>query len=137
MLNRYRGRVRSTSMAKPVSQKKFGDERLTRATAEKVFGWKSVRKRDGVLMGKKPDKAGRWRRARVPDYAGDQRFADAIDDRMEELGRRERYLKELSQLTRSQQLPAEWAAPEQRCRAALKALSPGLRLVRSGKNARG
>jgi len=124
-------------MAKPVSQTKFGDEQLTRATAEKVFGWKSVRKRDGVLMGKKPDKAGRWRRARVPDYSGDQRFAYAIDDRMKELGRRERYLKELSRLTRSQGLPAEWAAPEQRCRAALKALSPSLRLVRSGKNARG
>jgi hypothetical protein len=41
---------------------------------------------------------------------------------MKQLGRAERYLKELSRLIRAKNLPAEWATPEQRARAALKAL---------------
>jgi hypothetical protein len=41
---------------------------------------------------------------------------------MEQLGRSERYLKELSKITRANNLPAGWATPEQRARAALKAL---------------
>jgi hypothetical protein len=35
-------------------------------TAEKVFGWKNVHKHEGALVGKKQDKAGRWRLAKVP-----------------------------------------------------------------------
>ena len=34
-------------------------EQLTKATAEKVFGWKNVHKYGGNLIGKKQDKAGR------------------------------------------------------------------------------
>jgi len=34
---------------------------LDALTAEKVFGWKNVYKHDGELIGKKQDKAGRWR----------------------------------------------------------------------------
>jgi hypothetical protein len=65
---------------------------LTAASAEKVFGWKDVHKHEGDLIGKKQDKLGRWRTAKVPDYA--QSYA--IDERMKQLGRSERYLKELS-----------------------------------------
>lgn len=116
-------------MAKKASNQKSGDEQLTKATAERVFGWKSVRKHNGVLVGKKQDKAGRWRRANVPDYAADQRFAYAVDDRMKELGWWERYLKELSRITKSKELPADWATPEQRCQAALKVIRGRLRLI--------
>jgi len=41
---------------------------------------------------------------------------------MKELGCLERYDKELSKMTKAQNLPPEWATPEQRSRAALKAL---------------
>jgi len=57
----------------------------------------------------------------VPDYAKDQRHAYAIDQ-MKKLGRLERYDKELLKITRAQNLHPEWATPEQRGRAALKAL---------------
>ena len=68
---------------------------LVKATAEKVFGWKNGRKHNGELIGKKQDK----------------------------VGRSARYLKELSSITKGEKLPAEWATPEQRIRAALKALA--------------
>ena len=58
----------------------------------------------------------------MPDYAKDQRHAYAIDDQMKKLGRLERYNKELLKITKAQNLPPEWATPEQRSRAALKAL---------------
>ena len=45
------------------------NEQLTKATAEKVVGWKAVHKHNGGLIGKKQDKAGRWRKANLPDYA--------------------------------------------------------------------
>ena len=97
-------------------------DQLTKTTAEKVFGWKDVHKQDGNLVGKKQDKAGRWRQGRVPDYTGDQRQAYAIDERMKQLGRSERYLKELARISRVNDLPPEWATAEQRSRAALKAI---------------
>jgi hypothetical protein len=34
-----------------------------------VFGWKNVHKHDGALVGKRQDKAGRWRLAKVPYYS--------------------------------------------------------------------
>src|SRR5262245_24280404 len=95
---------------------------LTTETALKVFGWKNVHKHDGKLIGKKQDKLGRWRRANVPDYANDTLQAYAIDQRMRQLGRSERYLTELTRLTKAAKLPSGWATPKQRCRAALKAL---------------
>ena len=95
---------------------------LSALIAEKVFGWKSVRKRAGQLIGKKPDKLGRWRTAKVPDYANDPRQAYAISERMKQLGRSELYLKELFRMTKSKNLPVDWATPEQRSRAALKAV---------------
>jgi hypothetical protein len=40
--------------------------KLDALTAEKVFGCKKVHKHQGTLVGKKQDKAGRWRLAKVP-----------------------------------------------------------------------
>jgi len=48
------------------------------------------------FIGRKQDKAGRWRKATVPDYVNDQRQAYAIDERMKKLGQSERYIKELA-----------------------------------------
>jgi len=72
--------------------KRAAGQQLGKATAEKVFGWKNVHRYKDELIGKKQDKAGRWRKARVPDYVNDQRLAYAIDERMKQLGRLEQYL---------------------------------------------
>ncbi len=61
---------RSPVAAKTSSQN-LRDSKLNAAVASKVFGWKNVRKREGKLIGKKQDKAGRWRPAKVPDFAND------------------------------------------------------------------
>jgi hypothetical protein len=45
------------------------DPKLDALTAEKVFGWQNVHKHHGALVGKKQDKAGHWRRAKVPNYS--------------------------------------------------------------------
>jgi hypothetical protein len=92
---------------------------LTAATAEQVFGWKNVHKHDGQLVGRKQDKLGRWRTAKVPDYANDPVQAYAIDERMKQFGRSEQYLKELSKITKANNLPPEWATPKQHIKNAL------------------
>jgi hypothetical protein len=109
-------------MASRKTKRVLSGEQLTKLTAEIVFGWRNVRKHNGELVGKKQDKAGRWRKARVPDYVSDRRQAYVIDERMKQLGRSARYLSNLSRITKAQNLPSEWATPEQRIRAALKAL---------------
>jgi hypothetical protein len=96
--------------------------KLDAMTAQKVFGWKNVHKHDGALVGKKQDKAGRWRSARVPSYSTDPVLAYAIDERMKQLGRLDRYQKELSKITRAKDIPSDWAPPDQHCRAAIKAV---------------
>jgi hypothetical protein len=53
----------------------------------------------------KQNKAGRWRKAKVPDYANDQRRVYVIDEQMRKLGRLERYNKELSKITKAKKLP--------------------------------
>ena len=95
---------------------------LDALTAEKVFGWKNVHEHDGELIGKKQDKAGRWRSGKVPSYSTDATQAYAIDDRMKQLGQSERYQKELLKITRAADIPSDWASPDQRCRAAIKAV---------------
>ncbi len=55
--------------------------KLDALTAEKVFGWKDVHKHEGTLVGKKQDKAGRWRLAKVPYY-----FANSLKNRISGLG---------------------------------------------------
>ena len=120
---RVSAKVTVTWSNKKAPNRALSGEQLAKATAEKVFGWKNVRRHDGELIGKKQDKAGRWRTGKVPAYLTDPAQAYAIDQRMEELGRLERYDKELSKITKAQNLPPEWATPEQRSRAALTALA--------------
>jgi hypothetical protein len=91
-------------------------------TAEKVFGWKNVHKHEGALVGKKQDKPGHWRLAKVPYYSTNPVHAYSIEDRMEQLGRLDQYTKELAKITKAKNIPLEWASPDQRCRAAIKAI---------------
>ena len=72
---------------------------LDALTAEKVFGWKNVHKHEGALVGKKEDKAGRWRLSKVPYYSTNPVHVYPIEDRMKQLGRLDRYHKELSKIT--------------------------------------
>ena len=95
---------------------------LNAEIAEKVFGWSDVHRHDGELIGKKPDKLGRMRNAKVPDYVGDPTQGYVIDERMKQLGREVAYLKYLARITRTKDLPIEWATPEQRGRAAVAVL---------------
>jgi hypothetical protein len=95
---------------------------LDALTAQRVFGWKNVHKHDGALVGKKQDKAGRWRSAKVPHYSSDPVNGYAIDDRMKQLGRSEQYARELSRIAAAKKIPADWVSPDQRCRAAIKAV---------------
>jgi hypothetical protein len=55
-----------TTMAQSVVDKIPPGPKLDALKAEKVFGWKNVHKHDGSLVGKKQDKAGRWRLGKVP-----------------------------------------------------------------------
>ena len=109
-------------MAKRIPKRQPSKPELTAKTAEIVFGWKNVHKHNGELIGKKQDKLGRWRLAKVPDYSNDPTRAYAVDERMKQLGRFGQFLKELSKLTKAESLPIEWATPEQRCSAAMKVL---------------
>jgi hypothetical protein len=96
--------------------------KLDALTAEKVFGWQKVHKHQGALVGRKEDKAGRWRRAKVPNYSTNPLHSYSVENRMKQLGRIDRYEKELSKITRSKNIPSDWASPDQRCRAAIKAV---------------
>lgn len=95
---------------------------LDALTAERVFGWKELHGQKHDLRGKRPDKLGRLRSARVPDYSTDPTYAHEIEERMKDLGLFELYTKELLRITRAKGLPTEWASPDQRCRAAIKAV---------------
>ena len=71
--------------------------KLDALTAEKVFGWRNVHQhddRDG-FYGKRQDKAGYWRLAKVPQYSTNFLNAYSIEGRMEQLGRLDRYLRQL------------------------------------------
>jgi hypothetical protein len=96
--------------------------KLDALTAEKVFGWKNVHKHEGSLVGKKQDKAGLWRSAKVPNYSTNPLYSYSVENRMKQLGRLDRYQKELAKITRSKNIPSDWATPDQRCRAAIKAV---------------
>jgi hypothetical protein len=96
--------------------------KLDALTADKVFGWKNVHKHEGALVGKKQDRAGRWRLAKVPYYSTNPVHAYPIEERMKELGRLDRYLRELFRITHANSIPSDWASPDQRCRAAIKAM---------------
>jgi hypothetical protein len=96
--------------------------KLDALTAEKVFGWQKVHKHRGALVGRKQDKAGHWRRANVPNYSTNPLHSYSVENRMKQLGRLDRYLKELSKITQPKNIPPDWASPDQRCRAAIKAV---------------
>ena len=102
---------------------------LDALTAEKVFGWQNIRKHAGSLVGKKQDKAGRWRLAKVPYFSTNPVHAYPIEERMKQLGRLNRYQKELSKITHTKNVPSEWAPPDQRCRAAIKAVGQYGRVI--------
>ena len=95
---------------------------LDALTAEKVFGWKNVHKHEGSLVGQKEDKAGRWRLSKVPYYSTNPVHAYPIEERMKQVGRLDRYQKELSKITHAKNIPFDWASPDQQCRAAIKAM---------------
>jgi hypothetical protein len=88
--------------------------------AERVMGWKDVQRQDGRYWGRKQDKAGRWRRAVVRNYCENPADAYLIDERIKQLGLSQKYIRELTKITRTRKIPVEWASPDQRCRAALK-----------------
>jgi hypothetical protein len=95
---------------------------LDSLVAEKVMGWKELERQGNRSWGKKRDKAGRWRRAAVPDYSAEPALAYEIEHRMREIGLWNAYMKELASITHGKQLPVDWATPEDRCRAGLNAV---------------
>ena len=110
--------------------------KLDALTAEKVFGWKNVHQhddRDG-FYGKRQDKAGYWRLAKVPPYSTNFLNAYSIEGRMEQLGRLDRYLRQLFRITHANNIPADWASPDQRCRAAIKAMGQYVWVIPLNKN---
>ena len=108
--------------------------KLDALTAEKVFGWKNVHKHEGSLVGKKQDKAGHWRLAKVPYYSTNPVHAYSIEDRMKQLACLDRYLRELFRITHAKNIPSEWASPDQRCRAAIKAMGQYGQLIPLNRN---
>lgn len=107
---------------------------LDALTAEKVFGWKNVHVHDGELYGKRPDKLGRWRSAKIPTYSTEALYAYSIEERMEQLGRLDRYQKELAKIAHARNIPSEWATPDQCCRAAISALGQYGRVIPLNRN---
>lgn len=95
---------------------------LDALVAEAVMGWKDVRRESGGAgyRGKKPDRLGRFRSARVPPYSTEPREAAALGPRLDALGRGDKFGKELSRFAHAKGMPAEWAPPVELCRAALK-----------------
>jgi hypothetical protein len=93
---------------------------LDALVAERVMGWKDLERQSDRYWGRKKDKAGRWRRAAVEDYSHEPALAYLVEERIKELGLFKEYEKELAKITAATKLPAGWAAPDQRCRAALR-----------------
>jgi hypothetical protein len=93
---------------------------LNALVAERVMGWKDLQRQSDRYWGKKKDKAGRWRRAAVHEFCEEPTTSYLIEERMRELGLLEAYERELAKITQAENLPAVWASPEQRCRAAIK-----------------
>ena len=111
-------------MAQMAIDKILPGPKLDALTAEKVFGWRNVHQhdhRDG-FYGKRQDKAGYWRLAKVPQYSTNFLNAYSIEGRMEQLGRLDRYLRQLFRITHANNIPSNWASPDQRCWAAIKAM---------------
>ena len=121
-------------MAQSAIDKMPPGPKLDALTAEKVFGWRKVHKREGSLVGRKQDKVGHWRRAKVPNYSTNPLHSYSVENRMKQLGRSDRYQKELAKLTLSENIPSDWASPDQRCRAAIKAVGQYGRIIPLNRN---
>lgn len=93
---------------------------LDALVAEQVMGWKELKRQSDRYWGRKKDRAGRWRRAAVDDYSHEPAMSYLVEERIKELGLFKQYEKELAKIAQASKLPIGWAAPEQRCRAALK-----------------
>ena len=65
--------------------------KLDALTAEKVFVCQKVHMHQGSLVGRKQDKAGHWRRAKVPNYSTNPLHSYSVENRVKELGRIDRY----------------------------------------------
>jgi len=110
--------------------------KLDTLTADKVFGWRNVHQHNdrGGLYGKRQDKLGHWRLAKVPNYSTNPLHSYPIEERMKQLGRLDRYQKELSKITQATNIPSEWASPDQRCRAAINAMGQYGRVIPLNRN---
>jgi hypothetical protein len=102
--------------------------KLDALVAKEVFGWKNLQHHAASLYGKRADKLGRLRTAKVPNYSTNPVHAYVIEPRMKQLGLLNGYNRELSKMTHAKSIPAEWATPEQRCRAAIKTVRSHSRL---------
>jgi len=94
-------------MAQMAIDKILPGPKLDALTAEKVFGWRNVHQhddRDG-FYGKRQDKTGYWRLAKVPQYSTNFLNAYSIEGRMEQLGRLDRYLRQLFRITHANNSP--------------------------------
>jgi hypothetical protein len=123
-------------MAQSAIDKIPSGPKLDALTAEKVFGWRNVHQHNdrGGLYGKRQDKLGHWRLAKVPSYSTNPLQAYPIEERMKQLRRLDRYQKELSKITQATNIPSEWASPDQRCRAAIKAMGQYGRVIPLNRN---
>ena len=84
--------------------------------AATVMGWKDVRResRGAAYRGKRPDKLGRFRSARVPPYSTDPREAAVLGARLEQIGRLPQFRKQLEKTAHAKGVPIEWAPPVSR-----------------------
>ena len=73
--------------------------KLDSITAEKVFGWRKVHQHQGSIIGRKQDKAGHWRRAKVPNYSTNPLHSYSVENRMKQLERFDRYQNELFKIS--------------------------------------
>ena len=97
---------------------------LNAQVAKKILGWKNVHRdhKNGnpdEVLAKKPDKAGRWRQTKVPNFSGEIGNIMVIENRLRQLGLFDLYTKELTKIALAKNLPVDWATPDQRCKAAL------------------
>ena len=96
--------------------------------AKEILGWKNVHRdhkngNSDEVWAKKPDKLGRWRKTKVPNFCADIGEIPVVENRLRQLGRFERYTKELAKIAAKDKLPVGWATADQRCRAALSVIS--------------
>ena len=99
--------------------------KLNALMAKEIFGWKNVHRdhkngKSNEVWAKKPDKLGRWRKTKVPNFSEDIAQMPAMETRLKQLKLFEFYTKELAKIASAKRLPADWTTPDQRCRAALK-----------------